>query len=75
MTSAIMNPLHAEEMHGVMGADVLTGNDAELPRAGSASFREARRADGRPAAPAQPATAPTRGDASRRRAREARAGR
>jgi len=28
MTSAIMNPLHAEVKSAVMGADVLTGNDA-----------------------------------------------
>lgn len=28
MTSAITNPLHAEEMSGVMGADVLMGHDA-----------------------------------------------
>ena len=29
MTSAIMNPLHAEEMTGVMGANVMNGNDPE----------------------------------------------
>jgi hypothetical protein len=28
MTSAITNPLHAEEMIGVMGGDVLMGHDA-----------------------------------------------
>jgi 5-methyltetrahydrofolate--homocysteine methyltransferase len=29
MTSAIINPLHAEIMQGVRGADVVNGNDAE----------------------------------------------
>ena len=29
MTSAIMNPLHAEEMTGIMGANVMIGNDPE----------------------------------------------
>jgi 5-methyltetrahydrofolate--homocysteine methyltransferase len=28
MTSAIMNPLHPEEMTGIWGADVLMGTDA-----------------------------------------------
>ncbi|HEX6144461.1 MAG TPA: methyltetrahydrofolate cobalamin methyltransferase [Geminicoccaceae bacterium] len=32
MTSAIMNPLHAEEMTGVMGADVLMGHDPDCRR-------------------------------------------
>lgn len=32
MTSAIMNPLHAEEMAGVMGADVLMGHDRNCSR-------------------------------------------
>jgi 5-methyltetrahydrofolate--homocysteine methyltransferase len=32
MTSAIMNPLHAEEMAGVMGADVMMGHDPECRR-------------------------------------------
>jgi len=32
MTSAIMNPLHAEEMTGIMGANVMNGNDAECRR-------------------------------------------
>ena len=32
MTSAIMNPLHAEEMAGVMGADVLMGHDPDCRR-------------------------------------------
>jgi len=32
MTSAIMNPLHAEEMTGVMGADVLMGHDRDCRR-------------------------------------------
>ena len=29
MTSAIMNPLHVEEMTGIMGANVMNGNDPE----------------------------------------------
>jgi 5-methyltetrahydrofolate--homocysteine methyltransferase len=32
MTSAILNPLHAEEMTGVMGADVLAGHDPDCRR-------------------------------------------
>ena len=32
MTSAIMNPLHAEEMTGIMGANVMNGNDPECHR-------------------------------------------
>ena len=32
MTSAIMNPLHAEEMTGIMGANVMNGNDPECRR-------------------------------------------
>jgi len=32
MTSAIMNPLHAEEMSGIMGADVMMGTDPECRR-------------------------------------------
>jgi len=32
MTSAIMNPLHAEEMSGIMGANVMNGNDPECRR-------------------------------------------
>jgi 5-methyltetrahydrofolate--homocysteine methyltransferase len=32
MTSAIMNPLHLEEMQAVMGADVLLGKDANCRR-------------------------------------------
>ena len=32
MTSAIMNPLHAEEMTGIMGAKVMNGNDPECRR-------------------------------------------
>ncbi|MEK9596439.1 MAG: dihydropteroate synthase [Rhodospirillaceae bacterium] len=39
MTSAIMNPLHAEEMAGVMGANVMMGNDPEC-RAWIKRFRE-----------------------------------
>ena len=32
MTSAIMNPLHTEEMQGIMGADVMMGHDPECRR-------------------------------------------
>jgi 5-methyltetrahydrofolate--homocysteine methyltransferase len=32
MTSAITNPLHAEEMTGIMGADVLMGRDRDFRR-------------------------------------------
>lgn len=32
LTSAIMNPLHAEDMTGVMAADVLNGNDPDCRR-------------------------------------------
>ena len=32
MTSAIMNQLHAEEMTGIMGANVMNGNDPECRR-------------------------------------------
>ena len=39
MTSAITNPLHAEEMTGVMGADVLMGHDPHCTR-WIAKFRE-----------------------------------
>ena len=53
MTSAIMNPLHLEEMQGVMGADVMLGKDEhcrrwltrfrEAPAEGSAAAGAARR--------------------------------
>jgi 5-methyltetrahydrofolate--homocysteine methyltransferase len=52
MTSAITNPLHAEEMTGVMGADVLMGHDRDCrrwlrafrePTAEGAERRERRR--------------------------------
>ena len=39
MTSAIMSPLHAEEMTGIMGANVMNGNDPECRR-WIARFRE-----------------------------------
>ncbi|HEX2529633.1 MAG TPA: methyltetrahydrofolate cobalamin methyltransferase [Geminicoccus sp.] len=32
MTSAILNPLHPEEMNGIMGADVMLGNDPHCAR-------------------------------------------
>jgi 5-methyltetrahydrofolate--homocysteine methyltransferase len=52
MTSAITNPLHAEEMAGIMGADVLMGHDRDCrrwlrafrePTAEGAERRERRR--------------------------------
>jgi 5-methyltetrahydrofolate--homocysteine methyltransferase len=52
MTSAITNPLHAEEMTGIMGADVLMGHDRDcrrwlrafrVPAAEGAERRERRR--------------------------------
>jgi 5-methyltetrahydrofolate--homocysteine methyltransferase len=57
MTSAIMNPLHQEEMQAVMGADVMLGKD-EHCRRWLARFRE----------PAQEGTAAgARGERRRRR--------
>jgi 5-methyltetrahydrofolate--homocysteine methyltransferase len=41
MTSAILNPLHPEEMAGVMGADVLAGHDPDCRR-WLAKYREPR---------------------------------
>ena len=32
MTSAILNPLHSEELGGIMAADVLLGNDRNCAR-------------------------------------------
>ena len=32
MTSAIMNPLHAEEMTAIRGADVMMGHDPDCTR-------------------------------------------
>ena len=45
MTSSITNPLHAEEMTGVMGADVLMGHDPHCTR-WIAKFREPSAAGG-----------------------------
>ena len=61
MTSAIMNPLHLEEMQGVMGADVMLGKD-EHCRRWLTRFREAP-AEGSAAA----AAAGARGERRRRR--------
>ncbi len=58
MTSAILNPLHAEEMAGVMGADVLMGRDRDC-RLWIQKFRD-------------PAAAPAEGGASRRERRRRR---
>ena len=32
MTSAIMNPLHVEDMQAILGADVVMGHDRQLRR-------------------------------------------
>jgi hypothetical protein len=69
MTSAITNPLHADELAGVMGADVLMGHDPNCTRwirrfrepaaegsgeAGARGRREGRRRRGNGAPSAQP---------------------
>ena len=59
MTSAIMNPLHAEEMTGVMGADTLMGHDAHCA-AWIKKFRE-------PAPEGEAAAGGRRGREGRRR--------
>jgi 5-methyltetrahydrofolate--homocysteine methyltransferase len=68
MTSAIMNPLHDEDMHAIMGANVLNGVDANC-LAWIRRFRE-------PAAPSQadgaPATEGSNIDARRREREERR---
>ena len=66
MTSAIMNPLHLEEMQGVMGADVMLGKDEHCRRWRPASARR------RPRARPRPRRAGARGE--RRRRREGAAG-
>ncbi len=59
MTSAILNPLHTEEMSGIMGADVMMGTDPEC-RSWIKKYREpAAEGEGRGA----------RGDRERRRRR------
>ena len=59
MTSAILNPLHDEEMAGVLGADVLLGKDKDCRR-WLTRFREPSPEGASPGA---------RGDRQRRRAR------
>jgi 5-methyltetrahydrofolate--homocysteine methyltransferase len=59
MTSAILNPLHAEEMSAIMGADVAAGNDPHCAR-WICRFRE-------PAAEGAPVSA--RGERGERRRR------
>ncbi len=49
MTSAIMNPLHNEDMHAILAANVMNGNDVSC-RVWTRKFREA------PAAPVDGAT-------------------
>jgi 5-methyltetrahydrofolate--homocysteine methyltransferase len=49
MTSAITNPLHLEEMSGIMGADVAMGHDPNCMR-WIQRFREQQAAAGEPAA-------------------------
>ena len=59
MTSAILNPLHAEEMSGIMGADVMMGTDPECRRWVKKYREPAPEGEGRGA----------RGDRERRRRR------
>ncbi|MEC8728358.1 MAG: methyltetrahydrofolate cobalamin methyltransferase [Candidatus Puniceispirillales bacterium] len=59
MTSAILNPLHAEEMSGIMGADVMMGTDPECRRWIKKYREPAAEGEGRGA----------RGDRERRRRR------
>lgn len=59
LTSAILNPLHEEEINGIMGADVLMGHDGDC-RKWLTKFRE-------------PAVVGTRGDRGERRRRRNRA--
>ena len=71
MTSAIMNPMHDEDMHAIFGANVLNGTDAHC-RFWNNKFRDMAPA---PSAANRPAgeAAPTADDiAARRAAREAR---
>jgi 5-methyltetrahydrofolate--homocysteine methyltransferase len=71
MTSAIMNPLHNEDMHAIYGANVLNGTDAHC-KFWNNKFRDLAPA---PAAANRPAgeAAPTADEiAARRAAREAR---
>ena len=50
MTSAIMNPLHAEDMAAIHGADVLMGPDRNCRRWPSSSASRRPRATARPRA-------------------------
>jgi 5-methyltetrahydrofolate--homocysteine methyltransferase len=73
MTSAIMNPLHDEDMHAIMGANVLNGVDANC-LAWIRKFREPAPAapqagDGSPAAPGNDVDARRREREERRRRR------
>jgi 5-methyltetrahydrofolate--homocysteine methyltransferase len=63
MTSAIMNPLHDEDMHAIMGANVLNGVDANC-LAWIRKFREPAPASG--SANGDPGAAPSEADARRR---------
>jgi 5-methyltetrahydrofolate--homocysteine methyltransferase len=71
MTSAIMNPLHDEDMHAIFGANVLNGTDAHC-KFWNNKFRDLAPAPSSANRPAGEA-APTADDiAARRAAREAR---
>ena len=66
MTSAIMNPLHLEDMQAIMGADVLMGHDPNCAR----WIRKFREPHAQPARTGRPrARADARGEALARRAR------
>ncbi len=69
MTSAIMNPLHDEDMHAIMGANVLNGVDANC-LAWIRKFREPAPASA--AANGDPGAAPSEADARRREREERR---
>jgi 5-methyltetrahydrofolate--homocysteine methyltransferase len=71
MTSAIMNPLHDEDMHAIMGANVLNGVDANCLR-WIRKFREPAPAAPAPAADGSQAPAGNDIDARRREREERR---
>ncbi len=70
MTSAIMNPLHDEDMHAIMAANVLNGVDRNC-KAWIRKFREPAPAAAAPAPGAEGAPAGEDAD-TRRRARDER---
>jgi 5-methyltetrahydrofolate--homocysteine methyltransferase len=65
MTSAIMNPLHDEDMHAIMGANVLNGVDANC-LAWIRKFREPAPASAAASPNGEAGAAPSEADARRR---------